>query len=185
MTMPTPDADNASRSEDQPPVAVPATRTGLDVTVRFERASVWRSGLILAGVGVGLLLSLWLFSMLSHFLVLLVLAWLFAAALEPGIRWLVQKGRSRGVATALVGGSAILVALALAAVFGQLFFSQVTDFVQGVPDLTTSVIDWVNQQFGTTLDATTLSSKLPLAPSQIAAWAGSLSGGVLGGVRIL
>jgi len=144
MTMPTPDADNASRSEDLPPVAFPATRTALDVTVHFERASVWRSGLILAGVGVGLLLFLWLFSMLSHFLFLLVLAWLFATALEPGIRWLVQKGRSRGVATALVGGSAILVALALAAVFGQLFFSQVTDFVQGVPDLTTSVIDWVN-----------------------------------------
>jgi len=185
MTMPTPDADNASRSEDQPPVAVPATRTGLDVTVHFERASVWRSGLILAGVGVGLLLFLWLFSMLSHFLFLLVLAWLFATALEPGIRWMVQKGRSRGVATALVGGSAILVALALAAVFGQLFFSQVTDFVQGVPDLTTSVIDWVNQQFGTNLDATTISSKLHLDPSQIAAWAGSLSGGVLGVVGSL
>ena len=183
--MPTPDADNASRSEDQPPAAVPATRTGLDVTVHFERASVWRSGLILAGVGVGLLLFLWLFSMLSHFLFLLVLAWLFATALEPGIRWLVQKGRSRGVATALVGGSAILVALALAAVFGQLFFSQVTDFVQGVPDLTTSVIDWVNQQFGTNLDATTISSKLHLDPSQIAAWAGSLSGGVLGVVGSL
>ena len=183
--MPTPDADNASRSEDHSPAAVPATRTGLDVTVHFERASVWRSGLILAGVGVGLLLFLWLFSMLSHFLFLLVLAWLFATALEPGIRWLVQKGRSRGVATALVGGSAILVALALAAVFGQLFFSQVTDFVQGVPDLTTSVIDWVNQQFGTNLDATTISSKLHLDPSQIAAWAGSLSGGVLGVVGSL
>ncbi len=183
--MPTPDADNASRSEDHSPAAVPATRAGLDVTVHFERASVWRSGLILAGVGVGLLLFLWLFSMLSHFLFLLVLAWLFATALEPGIRWLVQKGRSRGVATALVGGSAILVALALAAVFGQLFFSQVTDFVQGVPDLTTSVIDWVNQQFGTNLDATTISSKLHLDPSQIAAWAGSLSGGVLGVVGSL
>jgi predicted PurR-regulated permease PerM len=185
MTMPTPNADNVSRSKDPPPVVVPATRSGLDVTVRFDRSSVWRSGLVLAGLGVGLLLFLWLFSMLSHFLFLLVLAWLFATALEPGIRWLVQKGWSRGIATALVGGSAILLALALAAVFGQLFFSQVTDFVQGVPELTTSVTDWVNHRFGTNLDPTTISSKLHLQPSQIAGWAGSLSGGVLGVVGSL
>ena len=103
---------------------------GLDVNVHFDRGSVWRAALVLAGVGVGLLLFLWLFSMLSHFLFLLVLAWLFATALEPGIRWLVQRGRSRGVATALVGGSAVLLALGLAVVFGQLFFNQVTDFVK-------------------------------------------------------
>jgi predicted PurR-regulated permease PerM len=180
MTMSSSDADNASRSETAPHVVVPATRSGLDVTVRFDRASVWRSGVVLAGVGVGLLLFLWLFSMLSHFLFLLVLAWLFATALEPGIRWLVQRGRSRGVSSAIVGGSAVLLALVLAVVFGQLFFNQVTDFVRGVPDLTTSVIDWVNHRFRTHLDPTTISSQLHLDSSQIATWAGSLSGGVLG-----
>ena len=185
MTMPTPDADHASRAETAPPVVVPATASGLDVTVRFDRASVWRSGLVLAGLGVGLLLFLWLFSMLSHFLFLLVLAWLFATALEPGIRWLVQRGRSRGVSTAIVGGSAVVLALGLAVVFGQLFFNQVTDFVNGVPDLTTSVIDWVNHRFRTNLDPTTIASQLHLDPSQIATWAGSLSGGVLGVVGSL
>ncbi|HET7822402.1 MAG TPA: AI-2E family transporter [Ornithinibacter sp.] len=183
--MPTPDADHASRSETAPPVVVPATGGGLDVNVHFDRGSVWRAALVLAGVGVGLLLFLWLFSMLSHFLFLLVLAWLFATALEPGIRWLVQRGRSRGVSTALVGGSAVLVALGLAVVFGQLFFNQVTDFVNGLPDLTTSVIDWVNHRFRANLDPTTIASKLHLDPSQIATWAGSLSGGVLGVVGSL
>ena len=183
--MSTPDANDASQPETPSPVAVPPTGPGLDVTVHFDRASVWRSGLVLAAVGVGLLLFLWLFSMLSHFLFLLVLAWLFATALEPGIRWWVQQGRSRGFATAIVGGSALLVALVLAVVFGQLFFSQVTDFVRGVPELTTSVTDWVNQQFGTNLDPATISSKLHLDPSQIASYAGSLSGGVLGVVGSL
>ena len=185
MTMSTPDADNASRSETAPPVVVPATGSGLEVTVRFDRGSVWRAGLIVMGLVVGLLLFLWLFSMLSHFLFLLVLAWLFATALEPGIRWFVQRGRSRGVSTTIVGGSAVLLALGLAVVFGQLFFNQVTDFVNGLPDLTTSVIDWVNHRFRTDLDPTTIASKLHLDPSQIATWAGSLSGGVLGVVGSL
>ncbi len=184
MTMSTPDA-NASPSETPPPVVVPAPARAVDVTVRFDRESVWRSGLGLVGLVAGLLLFLWLFSMLSHFLFLLVLAWLFATALEPGIRWMVQRGRSRGLATAVVGGSAILVALVVAVVFGQLFFNQITDFVRGVPELTTSVIEWVNVRFGTNLDPTTTSSKLHLDPSQIASWAGSLSGGVLGVVGSL
>jgi len=183
--MSTPDASHASRAEDPAPSVRSARGTGLDVTVHFDRASVWRSGLVLAGVGVGLLLFLWLFSMLSHFLFLLVLAWLFATALEPGIRWSVQRGRSRGVSTAILGGSAVLLALGLAVVFGQLFFSQITDFVNGVPDLTTSVIDWVNHRFRTNLDPTTIASQLHLDPAQITTWAGSLSGGVLGVVGSL
>jgi predicted PurR-regulated permease PerM len=185
MTMSTPDENQATGSKIPAPAAVPQARSGLDVTVRFDRASIWRSGLILAGVGVGLLLFLWLFSMLSHFLFLLVLAWLFATALEPGIRWFVQRGQSRAVSTAIVGGCAVLLALALAVVFGQLFFNQVTDFVQGVPDLTTSVIEWVNHRFRTNLDPTTIASELHLDPPQIATWAGSLSGGVLGVVGSL
>ena len=186
MTMSTQDANNASRSEEPATVVVPTTDGGgLDVNVRIDRTSVWQSGLVLMGLVAGLLLFLWLFSMLSHFLFLLVLAWLFSIALEPGIRWLVQRGRSRGVATAIVGGSAIVVALALTAVFGQLFFNQITDFVRGVPELTTSVVEWVNVRFGTNLDPTTTSSKLHLDPSQIALWAGSLSGGVLGVVGSL
>ena len=86
MTMSTPDADNAASSEIPPTVGVPTTEGGLNVTVRFDRASVWRSGLVLMGLVAALLLFLWLFSMLSHFLFLVVLAWLLAIALEPGIR---------------------------------------------------------------------------------------------------
>ena len=183
--MSTPDANATPHSEVAPTVTVPTTESGLDVNVRFDRASVRRSGVIVMALAAGLLLFLWLFSVLSHFLFLVVLAWLFAIALEPGIRWFIKRGRSRGAATAIMGGGAILVALVLAAIFGQLFFTQITEFVKGVPGLTTSVIEWVNARFGTTLDPTTISSKLNLDPSQIASWAGSLSGGVLGVVGSL
>jgi len=183
--MPTADANDASPTDSPATVVVPTTPGGLDVNVRFDRTSVRRSGVILMALVAGLLLALWLFSVLSHFLFLVVLAWLFAIALEPGIRWLIRHGRSRGTATAIMGGGAILVTLILAAVFGQLFFTQITEFVKGVPGLTTSVIDWVNSTFGTKIDPTTISSKLNLDPSQIASWAGSLSGGVLGVVGSL
>jgi predicted PurR-regulated permease PerM len=177
--MSAPDGNSAPRSEVPPTGAVPATTRGLDVTVHFDRRSVWQVGLVLVGLVAGLMLFLWLFSVLSHFLFLVLLAWLFSIALEPGIRWMIQRGRSRGVATAIVGGSGLLVALVLAVLFGQLFFNQIAEFVQGVPGLTTSAIEWFNTRFGTGLDPTTITSKLHLDPSQIASWAGSLSGGVL------
>ena len=185
MTMSTDDTGDVPPSDTPRDIVVPTTEGDLDVNVRFDRRSVGRSGAILMALVAVLLLVLWLYSVLSHFLFLILLAWLFAIALEPGIRWLVARGRSRGTATAIMGGGAIVVALILAAVFGQLFFTQISEFVRGVPNLTTSVIDWINHRFGTAIDPNTISSKLNLDSSQITSWAGSLSGGVLGVVGSL
>jgi predicted PurR-regulated permease PerM len=166
-------------------VGVPAQGGGLDVNVHFDRRSVRRTGVVLMALVAALLLFLWLFSVLSHFLFLAMLAWLFAISLEPGIRILSRRGLSRGVAAATVGLSTVLAVALLAAVFGQLFFVQVTEFVRGVPSLTTSLIDWMNGRFDTSLDTSTISSSLNLSPSQIASWAESLSDGVLGAVGSL
>ena len=185
MTRSTHDANDAPRSPVPSTVVVPTAEPGLDVNVRFDLGSVRRSGVILVALVAGLLLFLWLYSVLSHFLFLVVLAWLFSIALEPGIRWLIGHGRSRAASTAIMGGGAILVALILAAVFSQLFFTQISEFVRGVPGMTTSVIGWVNARFGAGLDPATISSKLNLDPSQIASLAGPLSGGLLGVVGSL
>ena len=77
------------------------------VTIRFDTSSVRRSGVVLMGLVAALLLGLWLFSVTRHFLFLVLLAWMFAVALEPGIKWLIGRGRSRGTATAIMGGGAI------------------------------------------------------------------------------
>ena len=144
-------------------VAVPAQNKGLDVNVRFDRRSVRRTGVGLMALVAALLLMLWLFSVVSHFLFLVMLAWLFAISLEPGIRALTRR-LSRGAAAATM----------LAAVFGQLFIVQVTEFVRSVPALSTSLIDWVNARFGASLDTSTITSSLNLSPAQVASWAGSL-----------
>jgi len=150
------------------------------VVIGFDARSVWRSGLIVMALVAALMLVLWLFEVTRHFLFLILLAWLFAIALEPGIGWVVRRGRSRGTASAIVGGGALLVTLLLAVVFGSLFFTQISSFVRSVPSIETSVINWVNGRFRTHIDANTISSSLNLSPSHIGSWAQTLSGGVLG-----
>jgi predicted PurR-regulated permease PerM len=156
-----------------------------DVTIRFDLRSVRRAGTLLMLLVATLLLALWLFSVTGHFLFLVLMAWLIAIALEPGIRALIARGRSRGIAATIMGGGALLVVVVLAAVFGQLFFTQIAQFVSSVPTLTTTVIDWVNSTFHTSLDQTTIASSLQLDSTNVSSWAGSLSGGVLGVVGSL
>lgn len=166
------------------PAEAVADRPGL-VVIGFETRSVLRSGLLVMALVAALMLALWLFSVIRHFLFLILLAWLFAIALEPGIRWLVRRRRSRGAATAIVGGSALLVTLLLTYVFGSLFFTQISSFVRSLPSIETSVIDWVNGRFRANVDANSLSSSLNLSPSHIGSWAQTLSGGLLGVVGSL
>jgi len=176
--------DSDSKRVDTRPVDVEASDAGL-VVIGFDTRSVTRSGLIVMGLVAALMLALWLFSVTRHFLFLILLAWLFAIALEPGIRSLVRRGRSRGTASAIMGGGTLLIALLLAFVFGKLFFTQITSFVRSVPSIETSVIDWVNARFSTHIDASTISSSLHLSPSNIGSWAETLSGGILGVVGSL
>ena len=177
-------SDSGVAGVDQAPADVRAGAAGL-VVIGFDARSVWRSGLIVMALVAALMLVLWLFEVTRQFLVLILLAWLFAIALEPGIRWVVRRGRSRGTASAIVGGGALLVVLLLAVVFGSLFFTQISSFVRSVPSIETSVINWVNGRFRTHIDANTISSSLNLSPSHIGSWAQTLSGGVLGVVGSL
>lgn len=124
--MTTSDADNGNSEVKEvhtPPVDVGATDAGL-VVIGFDTRSVRRSGLILMGLVAALMLALWLFSVSRHFFFLILLAWLFAISLEPGIRWFIRHGRSRGTASAIMGGATLLVALLLGVVFGKFFYSE-------------------------------------------------------------
>jgi len=170
--------DDSTPALSQEPIAerAPAPAT----SVRFDGRSVLRASLIVLGVVAGFVLALWLFSVTSHFLFLILLAWLFAIALEPGIRRLMSAGLPRGGAAAVMGGGTVLVAVVLAGIFGQLFFTQISQFVHSLPGIATSLIDWVNRTFHSHLDPTAINDSLSLTPAQIASWAESLSGGVLG-----
>ena len=60
-----------------------------------------------------------------HFLFLILLAWLSAIAAEPAIRWLIRHRWKRGLATAAVGGSVLVLALVTFALFGTSLFAAV------------------------------------------------------------
>ena len=106
-----------------------------EVTIRFDQRSVRRAAVtVLLLVGVFLLAN-WVYSQVSHFLFLILLAWLFAIALEPGIRALIRRGVSRGAGAAIMGGGAIVIGLVLVVVFGRVFFTQAAQFAASVPDL--------------------------------------------------
>jgi predicted PurR-regulated permease PerM len=151
-----------------------------EVTIRFDTRSVRHSGAILMCLVAALLLGLWLFSVTRHFLFLILLAWLFATALEPGIRALMTRGRSRGHASAIVGGGALVCALLLAVIFGRLFLAQIAALVRNAPVIGASMIRWVNHSFGSHWDASMIFSSLHLTPSTVGSWAGTISGGAVG-----
>ncbi len=179
MTTPVPDPRPSIRSQ------VAADNEGREITISFNSRSVRKSGVILLVLVAAFLLALWLFSVTSHFLFLILMAWLISIALEPGIRALVNRGRSRGVAAGITGGGAVLVVVALAVVFGQLFFTQISQFVSSIPSIESALIAWSNAHLGTSLDPDTIASSLHLDAAHISSWASSLSGGVFGVVGSL
>jgi predicted PurR-regulated permease PerM len=158
---------------------------GREITISFNLRSVRRSGITLMVLVASFLLALWLFNVTSHFLFLILMAWLIATALEPGIQALIARGRSRGASAAIVGAGTALMVIALAAVFGQLFFTQISQFVNSIPSIESALITWSNDHLGTSFDPTTIASSLQLDPAKISSWASSLSGGVLGVVGSL
>ena len=160
---------------------VPRTRT----TIVLDPINLRRSmATILVSVA-AFLLVLWIFDVTRHFLFLVLLAWLFAVAMEPGIDRLMKHGMRRGGASALVGTLAILAFVLLAVLFGDLFFQQMVQLVKGVPGLASSLITWINHTFHLHLDQNSLQQKLNLTSGQLTSTASNLAGGVLGVVSSL
>jgi predicted PurR-regulated permease PerM len=150
------------------------------VSVVFEPKSFRRTMLTALLFVAGFLLALWVFAVVGHFLFLLLLAWLFAIAMEPGIHALMGRGLRRGQATALVGIAVLLVVAVFVLLFGDLFFKQLVQLIKSVPDIVTSGTTWVNDTFHTHLDPTQLQNSLQLNPSEVASKASEIAGGLLG-----
>jgi len=153
------------------------------VPVRFEprafrafRRSVVGALLIFLAFTV----AIWLFGQLSHFLLVLLLAWLLSIAMEPGVAWLSNRGLRRGAATGIVLTGIVLVTLAFVALFGGVFFTQLAELVQQLPSIVTDIIDRLNSSFGLELDPDNVLELLQLSPSQLTGVATDLAGGVLG-----
>lgn len=122
----------------------------------------------------------WLFFGVRHLLFLLLLAWLFAIAMEPAVSWLARRGIKRGGGTGIVMISLFLAIVAFSAVFGAIFIDQVVSLVKVLPDTLTTLVDWVNRTFNTNFDPSQLTDLLQITPERVAEWASTIGLGLFG-----
>ena len=172
-------SDVSPPGESAPPSDAPPARPA-SAPIAFDTRSVARSTVVVLSLVGAFLLIVWVFGVIGHFLFLLLLAWLFACALEPGVEWFVRRGRSRGLGAAITGTATILVALLLLIVFGDLLIRQVASLLKVLPEVIASVVDFVNRTVHTTLSAADIGDRLPLSPSRLGGDLESMPGGVMG-----
>ena len=146
----------------------------------FDKASikwVFRTLILFTAAA---LLGLWVFQQNVSFILLLLLALLFAIAMEPAVSSLANKGWRRGSATGLVMLGFSLVAGAFVALFGGILFSQASSLITDIPTLVTDFTNWINSTFDQNFDPNQLINQLNIQPAQIADWASNFAGGFVG-----
>ncbi len=126
------------------------------------------------------LLGLWVFQQNVRFILLLLLALLFAVAMEPAVSALSKRGWRRGSATGLTMLGITILATAFLGLFGGLLFAQASSLISDLPNLVTDSTNWVNTTFNQNLDPNTLINQLNVQPAQIANWASNFTGGFVG-----
>jgi predicted PurR-regulated permease PerM len=122
----------------------------------------------------------WLFEGIKHLLFLVLLAWLFAIAMEPAVSWLARRGWRRGLATGVAMIAIFLAIVAFFAIFGALFIDQIVNLLTALPDTLTRLIDWVNQTFNTNFDPHQINDVLQITPERVTEWASTIGLGVVG-----
>jgi predicted PurR-regulated permease PerM len=146
----------------------------------FDQASVkWVFRTIILFTAAALL-GLWVFQQNVGFILLLLLALLFAVAMEPAVSALSNRGWRRGSAAGVTMLGITLLATAFLGLFGGLLFSQASSLISDLPNLVTNLTNWVNTTFSQNLDPDTLINQLNVQPSQIANWASNFAGGFVG-----
>jgi predicted PurR-regulated permease PerM len=126
------------------------------------------------------LLGLWIFQQNVKFILLLLLALLFAIGMEPAVSALANRGWKRGAATGVVMLGLTILASGFVALFGGLLFSQASSLISDLPSLVTNLTEWVSKTFNQDIDPDTLIDELNIQPAQIAGWAGNFAGGFVG-----
>ncbi len=84
---------------------------------------------------------------LTSLFVNLIIALFLALAMEPMIVWLVRHGWKRGGATAVVLFGLLAAAIAVMALFGQIFVEQAGELIRTLPSTYESVATWIEGRF--------------------------------------
>ena len=164
---------------EEPAVPEPPVRPDVQL-VAFEPRRVRQTTLMVLALIVGLFVLQWMLGAVGHFLFILLLAFLWAIAMEPIVRRLADRGWRRGLGTGLVMVSLFLLGAIFSVVFGGLFAQQVSSLINNLPAAVTSTIEFLNSHFHTTINPNDITTSLNITPGKLAEYAGSFAGGLLG-----
>ena len=146
----------------------------------FDQASIkWVLRTIILFTAAAML-GWWVFQQNVSFIMLVLLALLFAVAMEPAVSALSNRGWRRGSATGVTMLGITLLVAAFLALFGGILFAQASSLISDLPSLVTDLTQWINNTFNQNLDPDTLINQLNVQPAQIANWASNFAGGFVG-----
>lgn len=127
-----------------------------------ERMPAWLPrGILLALAGVASLLILkWMIARLESLLLILVVSFFLSFALEPAVDWLSRRGIRRGLATGMVMLGGLLALVTFLVVLGSALFTQVSDFIEDLPDRIETLEVELNERFDVEVDTDELVDEL-------------------------
>ena len=169
-----PPADAATESGRPAPERRPVTY------VRIEPRRLRQAVILTLVLFAGFLLARWALSALGGFLLLVLLSWLFAIAMEPAVVALARRGWRRGAATGVVMLAFVVAGAAFLGLFGSLLFSQASEFITNLPALVEDTVAQVNEWFNLELDPDTILDQLNLDASNLTGIATDVAGGIVG-----
>ena len=102
---------------------------------------------------VGLLFAYWALLKLQTLLIMLLVAFFLALAMEPGVDRLAQRGWRRGPATGLILGTVLVLGIGFLAAAGSVFVEQASDVVDKGPQYIRDIEEFLDDEFGISFDA--------------------------------
>lgn len=167
-------ASEQTRTAEPPePAGLPRSR------VLFDPGNVWKVGLVVLAVfALGTFLSFLIDDGGSVFFTVLM-SWFAAMAMAPLVNRMAKRMK-RGLATIIVMVAFLIFVVLFFAAFGRLFIEQLVEFITELPDLLSSVIDWVNKTFDQDLQVQDVWDTLGLTPENAANIAAEVGGQALG-----
>jgi predicted PurR-regulated permease PerM len=102
---------------------------------------------------VGLLVAYWALLKLQTLLIMVLVAFFLALAMEPGVDRLAQRGWRRGPATGLILGTVLVLGIGFLAAAGSVFVEQASDVVDKGPQYIRDIEEFLDDEFGISFDA--------------------------------
>ncbi|MDN5759781.1 MAG: AI-2E family transporter, partial [Tomitella sp.] len=150
-----------------------------EVSIHFNRYSLWRAGWVVVAVVAAAALLKWVLEDAGNVIFTLALSLLASIAMEPAVGRLSRRMR-RGFATAIVMGGLIVLGAAFVFVFGRLLSDQIGTFAKSVPHLVQDFTSWAGERFGLDLDYENILQRLGVGTGLLTNAAQNLAGGVIG-----